>query len=188
LNQGANDGSLPLLLNSERIIKKFGSYGIDVLQDRDRIRVSSLYSMHEGKKITRTFSVVHSPAVIDALFAQEYQEIVEGQSIGAMFKHNGWHIEKQPVFFGEIEACEDFAPVYTLMGGIAPTPLAIHIYTLIVEKHTDKFRYGVLAEVHHPEYFRLSALKEAYGQEGMASVSERVREILGVVKDKMKSI
>ena len=47
MSQDANNDEL--LLNSDRIRAKFGSYGIDVLQDRDRIRVSSLYSVHIDK-------------------------------------------------------------------------------------------------------------------------------------------
>ena len=102
------------MLNSEKIREKFGSYNIDVLLSDKRIRVSSLFSVHEGKKITRTFAVVHCPAVVDVRFAKEHQAIVEGQSVGAVFKHNGWQIKKHPVFFGEIAASPDFAPVYDL--------------------------------------------------------------------------
>lgn len=176
-----------LLLNSERIKAKFGSYGIDVLQDRDRIRVSSLYSVHNGQKITRTFSVVHSPAVVDALFTEEYQEIVGGQSIGALFRRKGWHIEKHAMFLGEIEASIDYASVYQLMGGVTPTALAIHVYTLSVEKNRAKFRYGALAEIHHPDYFNLSELKAAYGQGDIRRHSGHIDKFLDVVKDKMRS-
>ena len=176
-----------LVLNSEKIIEKFGNYDIDVLQSDQRIRVSSLYSTHQGKKLTRTFSVVHCPAVVNTLFATEHQEIVNGQSIGAVFKHHGWHIEKRSVFFGEIEASPDFEPVYALMGNISPTPLATHIYIMIVKKQGAKFRYGTLAEVHHPKYLNISDLKTAYQQDRNKKMSLHVYKMVDVVKDMMKN-
>ena len=48
------------LLNSERIERKFGSYGIDVLRNDDAVRMSNLYSLRDGEKICRTFAVVLS--------------------------------------------------------------------------------------------------------------------------------
>src|SRR5690606_34722880 len=57
------------LLNSERIERRFGSYGIDVLQSDGRYRVSNLYSVHDGAKICRTFAVVAYPARPDSRYA-----------------------------------------------------------------------------------------------------------------------
>src|SRR5690242_11290346 len=58
----------PKLLNSERIEKKFGGYGIDVIYNSPRLRVSNLY---DGKKITRTLAVVDYPEFIDSSFSKE---------------------------------------------------------------------------------------------------------------------
>jgi hypothetical protein len=50
-------GAAPItaqILNSERIEQTFGSYGIDVIASDALLRVSNLYSRHDGEKITRT--------------------------------------------------------------------------------------------------------------------------------------
>ena len=186
IQQDSADAS-SLVLNSEKITEKFGSYDIDVLLSDHRIRVSSLYSTHQGKKLTRTFAVVHCPAVVNVLFATEHQEIVEGQSIGAVFKRHGWQIEKRSVFFDEIEASTDYAPVYALMGGIDPVPLAMHIYVMVIEKDGGKFRYGTLAEVHHPDYLNLRALKAVYLCEENKKISRHVYKMVRVVKEMMRT-
>jgi len=177
-----------LVLNSERIHETFGSYHIDVLQNDHRIRVSSLYSLHGDKKITRTFCVVHCPAVVRARFAKEHAEIVAGESIGAVFRRNGWHIAKHTVFFGDIEASDDFAPVYDLMGGIAPTALAIHVYVMLVEKAGRRSRYAMLAEVHHPAYLNVADLKATYSHDVVARQSAHVQKMVDLVKDQMRTV
>lgn len=176
-----------LVLNSEKISERFGSYYIDVLASDQRIRVSSLYSLHGSQKITRTFCVVHCPALVHPLFAKEHAEIVAGQSIGAVFRRNGWHIAKHTVYFGEIEASADFAPVYDLMDGIAPTALAIHVYVMLVEKAGRRFRYAMLAEVHHPAYLNVEDLKATYCDDVVARQSGHIQKMVDLVKDRMRS-
>ena len=46
------------LLNSERIAAEFGSYGVDVLEQDEHVRVSNLFSGSAENKICRTFAVV----------------------------------------------------------------------------------------------------------------------------------
>ena len=45
-------------LNSERIRQNFGSYGVDVLSNENKRRISSLYSIDGDEKTTRTYAVV----------------------------------------------------------------------------------------------------------------------------------
>ena len=178
------------LLNSERIKKKFGSYGIEVLESGAKIRVSNLYSIQGERKTTRTIAVVYYPDIVDPLFSQEHQEILQGQSIGAVFKRNGWQIDKRHQYFGQIGASEELASVYTLFGGIMPTQLAVHVYSLFIEKNGSKFHYATIAEIHHPQYLTLQELKEIYYQDfdRHQMPSDRVRRFLEVVDNKIKNL
>ena len=71
------------LRNSDRIKIKYGSYGIDIIENGDNIRVSNLYSTHNDVKTNRTFAVVAFPDIIEAAFKTEHQSVINGQSIGA---------------------------------------------------------------------------------------------------------
>ena len=72
--------------NSERIRLKFGSYGIEVLESGQGIRVSNLYSIKDGVRTNRTFAVVAYPDVIEPEFSEEHDAIINGQSIGNVFR------------------------------------------------------------------------------------------------------
>ncbi|MDJ0726749.1 MAG: hypothetical protein QNJ38_16715 [Prochloraceae cyanobacterium] len=178
------------LLNSERIKEKFGSYGIEVLESGAEIRVSNLYSIQGKRKTTRTIAVVTYPKLVAPLFAKEHQEILRGESIGAVFKRNGWKIEKHHQYFGEIDASEELSGLYQFFGRIMPTQLAVHIYSLVIEKDGSKFDYATIAEIHHPQYLSLEELKEIYPRDfkkhQMASLS--VRQYLEVVDKKIKNL
>ncbi|MEQ9022845.1 MAG: hypothetical protein RLN82_08815, partial [Pseudomonadales bacterium] len=45
-------------MNSERIFQQFGSYGIELINQEDNFRQTSLYSEDENGRITRTFATV----------------------------------------------------------------------------------------------------------------------------------
>ena len=78
--------------NSDRIRLKFGSYGIEVKESGERIRVSNLYRTHHGIRTNRTNAVVHYPTAIDPAFKKEHDAIQNGQSIGIVFKNFHWLI------------------------------------------------------------------------------------------------
>ncbi|HTJ48994.1 MAG TPA: hypothetical protein VL443_06025 [Cyclobacteriaceae bacterium] len=144
------------LLNSERIEKKFGGYGIDVLYSSAKLRVSNL---QDGKKITRTLAVVDYPKVIDSSFSKEHQMIVQGGSIGSTFKAQGWKIEKKNIFLGELPPTVDWNKLYELMGNIPPTKLSIWIYVFYIRKDDKVFPYATISEIYHPNYLSLTDLK-----------------------------
>ncbi len=150
------------LLNSERIQQKFGSYGIDVLESDSALRVSNLYSLDDDRKTTRTFAVVKYPDEVDDAFAEEHLTILNGGSIGAVFKRNGWQVIKQHEYFGTINAAADYAGIYRLMGDIQPVDLAVHIYRLDIRKDNMTFQYAEIAEVHHPDYLQVVDLQGIY--------------------------
>ena len=186
----ASAETLRPLLNSERIRQKFGSYGLDILQGGEKIRVSNLYSVQNGKKTTRTLALVVYPEVIDLLLSTEHQKIINGQSIGEVFKGNGWRIKKQHVFFGEIEASSNFAGVYSLMGGVAPVALPIHIYNFFVRKNGAEFLYASISEIHHPDYLDANDLQGIYEEEfgRLQNRNEEIQTILEIVIEEMRNI
>ncbi|NER15086.1 hypothetical protein GWK08_16650 [Leptobacterium flavescens] len=177
----------PGLLNSERIKMKFGSYGIKVLNNNAEIRVSDLYSTEGDKKTTRTFAVVHYPKAVDSVFLKEHTKILQGQSIGAVFKQQQWKIKKKSIYVGKISPSNEFSEVYKLMGGIAPSELAIYIYGFHIAKNNEEYQYAVISEVYHPDYLSLKDLKQIikdadnYLEETPAS-----SQILEQVESKMK--
>lgn len=144
------------LLNSERMEKKFGGYGIDVLYNSTRLRVSNLY---DGKKITRTLAVVNYPETIDSSFSREHQLVVKGGSIGSTFKAQGWRIEKKTIYLGEISSSANYNALYKSMGNISPSKLSVWIYTFYIEKNGKEYPYVTISEIYHPDFLSLADLR-----------------------------
>lgn len=177
----------PKLLNSERIKMKFGSYDIKVLNKNSKLRVSNLYSSHDGKKITRTFAVVYYPEIIDSIFLKEHMKILNGQSIGKVFKQNQWTIEKKNFFYGEISPSSDYSEVYRLMGNIAPTKLAIYTYGFNIKKDGKSYQYATISEVYHPDYLTINDLKKINQNADKHLEKIDSIQILKQVKSEMKT-
>jgi hypothetical protein len=176
--------------NSDRIRLKFGSYGIEVLESGDRIRVSNLYSIEDGVTTVRTFAVVALPAVIEPDFKKEHEQITEGQSIGIVFKDNGWVIDKRHQFFGNIEIPFEIGGIRSVFADRGTAAPAIHVYSLFISKQGREFHYASIAEIHHPDYLTLDDLKVIYGEEchGNPVPDEWVGEFLQIVKTKMATV
>jgi hypothetical protein len=156
----AVDTRTPELLNSERIERTFGSYGIEVLESDARTRVANLYSIAGAARVCRTFAVTRYPTAIDPRLAAEHATIVSGGSIGATFAARGWTVLKTHRYFGEIDATPRLA---ALMGGIDAARLAVHVYALDVAKDGTRLEYATIAEIHHPEYLDLEDIRAIYG-------------------------
>ncbi|PSL23746.1 hypothetical protein [Chitinophaga ginsengisoli] len=151
------DSTLPAnLLNSERIEKKFGAYGIEVLYNSTSLRVSNLY---DGKKITRTLAVVNYPETIDSSFSKEHQQVVNGGSIGSTFKAGGWKIVKKTIYLGELSPSADYKALYKLMGNITPQKLSIWMYVFYIQKNGSEYPYVTISEIYHPDYLSLADLR-----------------------------
>jgi hypothetical protein len=175
------------LVNSERIRLKFGSYGIEVLESGQGIRVSNLYSINEGVKTNRTFAVVAYPDIIEPEFGAEHDAILNGGSIGIVFRNNGWVVDKRHQYFGKIEVPSANSDVDAVFGDIGKIQPVIHVYSLFVKKDNSEFRYASIAEVHHPEYLNLEDLNAIYGNslDGVLVKNEDVDDFLEIVRTKM---
>ena len=175
--------------NSDRIRLKFGSYGIEIVENKLRIRVSNLYSTSDGVKTNRTFAVVMYPAVIEPAFRKEHEAIIAGQSIGIVFKEHGWKIDKRHQYIGELETPAGVWGVASVFGQIGKTQPVIHVYSLIIKKDRHEFHYASIAEVHHPEYLEFEELKSIFAVEhnGAQVKSQDTIDFLKIVKTKMQN-
>jgi hypothetical protein len=154
-------GQLPReLLNSERIAAAFGSYGVEVLEEDEQVRVSNLFSGAADERTTRTFAIVRYASPTDPAVAGEHAAIVAGGSIGAVFAARGWEVRKSHLSYGERPATPKVASLMRIAAG---TPVAEHVYVLDVVKDGRRVEYAALVEIHHPDYLDRSDLAEIYG-------------------------
>jgi hypothetical protein len=171
------------LLNSERIERRYGSYGVEVLESDTTTRVSNLYSEHGATRVCRTFAVVRYPPSIDSRLGAERAAILAGGSIGATFAARGWTVVKTHRYAGEIATTPRLA---ALMGGIDAARLAVHVYTLEVGKDGVRIDYATIAEVHHPDYLGLTDIQAIYGAGAPlpTAPNEATRVLLALVAEK----
>ncbi len=173
------------LLNSERIERRFGSYGVEVLEADEHVRVSNLYSVTDGRKVCRTLAVVVFPATIDPRVATEHQRIVAGGSIGAVLKAAGWTVRRRHQLIGSTPVPAPPNRLSELMGELDVGELAFEVYTLVASRPAEPpIDYAVIAEIHHPEHLDQTALAEVLrGVDpqpgpGLDAILARVDEIL----------
>ena len=173
--------------NSERIRLKFGSYGIEVVDSGQGIRVSNLYSIQDGVRTNRTFAVVAYPDVIAPEFHKEHDAIVSGQSIGNVFRNNGWVVDKRHQYFGSVELPLAHSITEAVFGDIGETQPVIHVYSLFIRKNDAEFHYATIAEVHHPDYLDWEDLGAIYGDELSKAAEGKggVDDFLRIVRAKM---
>ena len=169
------------LLNSERIAERFGSYGIEVIENDGRVRVSNLFSARDGERTCRTFAVVRYPDRVDPAFAAEHAEIVNGGSIGAVFAAHGWNVGKTHLRFFEMEASLRVAGLMHVSTG---TRLAAHAYVLDVSKGGRAMDYALLVEIHHPDYLVLGDLRAIYGAADATGRERSLRALLATAREK----
>lgn len=173
------------LLNSERIERAFGSYGVEVLEADRKVRVSNLYSVDASGRVCRTFAVVRYPRAPDKRLAPENAAITNGASIGATFAAAGWRVGKSHLYIGELPAGQRVA---TLMGIAEGTPLALDIYVLEVSKDGTEIEYAAIGELHHPDYLKPADLTVLYGAPSAGSRSDDrlVRDMLALVRERAR--
>lgn len=157
-------GSQTQRLNSERIERAFGSYGVDVIQSSASLRVSSLYSGNGDSKITRTFAVVNFSGRVRSPFAAEHAKVLSGESLGAVFKSAGWQIEKHNIYVGEFEIPAGYGLISELMQTDLPESLATHVYVFVINKNERSYNYATIVELHHPDYLSVEDLHRIYGE------------------------
>lgn len=161
----------PVLLNSERIEQRFGSYGITVLPSDTGLRRSSLYSIHEDEAICRTYAVVRFADQPHDWYSEEHAEVLAGNSIGAIFRSHGWDVHKQTMYIGSLLLPKRTTRVGELMHMTSQNELAMHVYQLLLVRNDQVFEYATIVETHHPEYLSESDVLELYEYDKSTALS-----------------
>jgi len=151
-------------LNSERIERKFGSYGVEVLESSASRRVSNLYSLDGERRVCRTLALVLFENPSNAAIVTEQRLITAGGSIGRVFKENGWSIHKINLQMTSAMATKEASLIAQLMDVTLPTELAVHIYRFQLQRNGARVNYAIIAEIHHPDYLSVEQLKILYSK------------------------
>lgn len=150
------------VLNSERIKHRFGSYGIEIIEQDGGTRRSNLYSTHDGARICRTYAVVEFVGSNAVDLSNVHGKVVDGASIGSTLKEDGWEIRKETFYMGNLSAPGDGHPINELMYLPHESELAVHAYNLHIEKANVSVHYATIVETHHPDYLDDNELRELY--------------------------
>jgi len=168
------------LLNSERIERQFGSYGVEVLSASGHRRTASLYSGSGDARITRTYAAVEFLGPPRPEYRPEHEAIAAGASIGATFERAGWTIRKQTTFIGALEVPPEYATLGRLMHVDLPATLAVHENLFVVSREGRSWTYARIVEVHHPDYLGVADLERIYGLVVLDdSNRDRIHDFLG---------
>ena len=139
------------LLNSDQIMQKFGSYGVEVLSQSDGVRLANLYSQHDQLAICRTLAVTRFHEPTPSSLAEADSHIRQGESIGMTLKEAGWSVDKHV-------ATECLAPAgkyfEALTAGTVPrgTDITVRVYTLRTTQGEQSVDYAAIAEAYHPAH------------------------------------
>jgi len=177
----------PVLLNSERIAQRFGSYGITVLPSEAGLRRSSLFSMHEDKAICRTYAVVRFADQPHDRYSKEHADVLAGNSIGAIFRSHGWDVHKQTMYIGSVMLPNRITPIGELMHIEDQIELALHVYQLLLVRNEQVFEYATIVETHHPEYLTEDDVLQLYEYDESTALSpQAVSDLVDLALDNEK--
>jgi len=149
-------------LNSERIEKRFGSYGVGVLASEAGLRRSSLFSFDGDASTCRTYAVVQFVEQLDERYNDAHSKVLAGDSIGATFKEDGWDVGKRTLYIGTVRLPDFRTPVGDLMNLSGAHDIALHVYQLVLVRAETELEYATILEAHHPEYLTAADLQEIF--------------------------
>lgn len=149
-------------LNSERIEKRFGSYGIEVLASEAGLRRSSLFSFDGDISTCRTYAVVQFVEQLDERYNAAHSKVLAGDSIGATFKEDGWDVGKRTLYIGTIRLPDSRTSIGDLMRLTGAHDIALHVYQLVLARGDTELEYAAILEAHHPEYLSAADLREIF--------------------------
>ncbi len=159
-----------VILNSERIEKRFGGYGIDVLASEAGLRRSSLFSLDGDTATCRTYAVVQFAEQPDDRYDDAHSRVLAGNSIGETFREDGWGIRKSTIFVGNTRLPDRPTEIAALMRLTGAHDLALHVYQLVLVREEIALEYATILEVHHPEYLTVAELRELFDDEATAPI------------------
>lgn len=154
----------PNILNSERIKRKFGSFGVSLLkQDEDAgIRVSNLYSEHDGERFMRALAFVHFSSSMDERLKDAHQEILSGGSIGTTLVKHGLSMDKRITFKG----LSRYMPNNIIEAmKVYQREFATVTYELVAKDGDKNFSYCTITEIYSPTFLSLEDVEQIYANE-----------------------
>ena len=151
-----------VILNSERIEQRFGSYGIEVLASEAGLRRSNLFSYDGDTATCRTYAIVQFVEQLDERYDEAHARVLAGDSIGATFKEDGWDLQKHTLYVGVVRMPEGPSEVRHLMRLTGAHDLALHVYQLVLVRGDIELEYATIREAHHPEYLTRKDLDEIF--------------------------
>ena len=176
-----NTESKNILLNSERIEQKFGSYGIDIVQSDNQSRVSFLYSLDPNNKNKKNY---HTLAIVKFKETRKvsniHEKILNGGSIGKSFKKEGWEIDKTNHQMMVISN-PDKLLFKSWLPQISDEKLALHFYELNVKTENYHYLYAEILEIHHPKYLGFNDLTEVYNLDEETQNNEKLLSMLNFI-------
>ena len=159
-----------VILNSDRIEQRFGSYGIEVLASEAGLRRSNLFSYEGNTAICRTYAVVQFVEPLDDSFGAAHEKVLAGESIGSTFRDDGWDIQKRTLHIGRVRLPDRPTQVGTLMRLAGSHELALHVYQLVLVRGDMELEYATIMEAHHPDYLTTRDLETIFSTNGDVSV------------------
>ena len=151
-----------VILNSERIEQRFGSYGIEVLASEAGLRRSNLFSYDGDTATCRTYAIVEFVEQLDDRYDEAHARVLAGDSIGATFRDDGWDLQKHTLFVGVARLPEGPSEVRRLMRLTGAHDLALHVYQLVLVRGDMELEYATILEAHHPEYLTKKDLEAIF--------------------------
>jgi len=145
-------------LNSDSIRRRFGSYGVEVLASDARLRVTRLYSYGAEVERTHTLARVAFASPLPEVLSPEHAAVLEGGSIGEVFRSAGWSIVKRHRYLG-LRALAG-VPVLARYLGHAVGDFALHGYDFDVQRDGRLLHYAEILELHAPDYIGIETLFE----------------------------
>jgi hypothetical protein len=94
--------------------------------------------------------------------AAMHERVLAGESLGKVFKDNGWSVQKRTVHISSIESSQLGPQISDLMRLSSTGTLAMHIYQLSLNKGERAFEYATIIETHHPDYLSEDDLQSIY--------------------------
>lgn len=154
-------GQVTSALNSDQILARYGSYGVEVLFETSNIRIANLYSSAGENQTCRTYAVTRYSLPIASELASAHEAIVAGQSIGATLRSEGWVITKQGLHVGQLATAKLPERVRALMMTDSEF-LAVYEYELLASKGAKPISYATIAEIYHPDYLSVTDLRRRH--------------------------
>lgn len=149
------------LLMSERIEKKFGSYGVEILfqNEQQGIRLANLYSKENEHKVTRIIALTKYENSIPDKLIEAHNEILKGGSIGSTLTKHGFLVSKQIFFKQDVNNLPSY--VNNLMKNNSNS-YSVVMYQLVAKNQEESLPYCTITEIYSPYFLTMKDLDIIY--------------------------